>query len=86
MLTRPTDNADLEVTALLTQIDLIADNTKFNGIALLSGGFSLDVHAGATTAEKVRVGIGSVTVSGIAMTAAVSVSTRHRITSGNFNS
>ena len=63
------DNADLEVKALLTQIDLIADNTKFNGIALLSGGFSLDVHAGATTAEKVRVGIGSVTVSGIAMTA-----------------
>ena len=48
-------NAQLEVTALLTQIDLIADNTKFNGIALLSGGFSLDIHAGSTTAEKVRV-------------------------------
>ena len=60
-------NANLEVTALLTQIDLIADNTKFNGIALLSGGFSLDIHAGSTTAEKVRVGIGSVTISGIGM-------------------
>ena len=70
------DNADIEVKALLTQIDLIADNTKFNGIALLSGGFSLDVHAGSTTAEKVRVGIGSVTISGIAMlTANVRVST-----------
>lgn len=69
-------NADLEVTALLVQIDLIADNTKFNGIALLSGGFSLDIHAGSTTAEKVRVGIGSVTISGIAMlTANVGVAT-----------
>jgi flagellin len=70
------DNANLEVTALLNQIDLIADNTKFNGVALLSGGFSLDVHAGSTTAEKVRVGIASATMSGIVMTAAqVSVST-----------
>jgi len=69
-------NANLEVTALLTQIDLIADNTKFNGIALLSGGFTLDIHAGSTTAEKVNVTIGSVTMSGITMTAAqVSVST-----------
>jgi flagellin len=62
-------NADLEVSALVTQIYLIAANTKFNGIALLSGGLSLDVHAGSTTAEKV-------TISGIIMTAAtVSVST-----------
>ena len=69
MLTTQTDLMhNLEVTALISQIDLIADNTKFNGIALLSGGFSLDVHAGATTGERVRVGIGSVTVSGIAMT------------------
>ena len=63
------DNANLEVSALLTQIDLIADNTKFNGVALLSGGFSLDIHAGSTTAERVEVSIASVTVSGIAMTA-----------------
>ncbi|MEK9569594.1 MAG: flagellin [Paracoccaceae bacterium] len=69
-------NANLEVTALLTQIDLIADNTKFNGVALLSGGFSLDIHAGSTTAERIRVGVASVTISGILMTAAaVSVST-----------
>jgi len=62
------NNADLEVTALLTQIDLIADNTKFNGVALLSGGYSQDIQAGSTTAEKIRVGIGSVTTSGLAMT------------------
>lgn len=61
-------NADLEVTALLTQIDLIADNTKFNGVALLSGNYSQDIQAGSTTAEKIRIGIGSVTTSGLAMT------------------
>ena len=69
-------NANLEVTALLNQIDLIADNTKFNGIALLSGGYTLNIHAGSTTAEKVQITISSVTMSGIVMTAAqVSVST-----------
>jgi len=69
-------NADLEVTALLTQIDLIADNTKFNGIALLSGGFALNIQAGSTTAEFVNVTINSVTTSGIAMTnGAVGVNT-----------
>ena len=65
------NNADLEVTALLNQIDLIADNTKFNGIALLSGGYSQDIQAGSTTAEKVRVGIASITTSGLAITGAI---------------
>jgi len=69
-------NADLEVTALLTQIDLIADNTKFNGIALLSGGYTQDIQAGSTTAEKVNISIQSITTSGLAMTNGnVSVST-----------
>ena len=65
------NNADLEVTALLDQIDLIASNTKFNGIALLSGGYSQDIQAGSTTAEKVRVGIASITTSGLAITGAI---------------
>ena len=69
-------NAGLEVTALLAQIELIASNTKFNGIALLSGGFSLDIHAGSTTGERILVDIASFTNSGIAMTSgAVGVST-----------
>lgn len=68
-------NAGLEVTALLAQIELIASNTKFNGIALLSGGFSLDIHAGSTTGERILVDIASFTNSGIAMTSgAVGVS------------
>ena len=61
------NNADLEVTALLAQIDLIAANTKFNGINLLSGSYSQDVQAGPTTPEKVRVGIGSFATTGLAI-------------------
>ncbi|MDA7560656.1 flagellin [Alphaproteobacteria bacterium] len=69
-------NADLEVTALLVQIDLIADNTKFNGVALLSGGYDQNIQAGSTTAEFISVAIGSVTTSGLAMTnGAVGVNT-----------
>lgn len=61
------NNADLEVTALLEQIDLIAANTKFNGINLLSGSYSQNVQAGPTTPEKVKVGIGSFATSGLAI-------------------
>jgi len=61
------NNADLEVTALLAQIDLIAANTKFNGINLLSGSYSQNVQAGPTTPEKVKVGIGSFATSGLAI-------------------
>ena len=42
-------NAQLEVTALLEQVDLIADNTRFNDIALLDGTFSgVAIQAGNT--------------------------------------
>jgi len=61
------NNADLEVTALLAQIDLIAANTKFNGINLLSGSYSQDIQAGPTTPEKVKVGIGSFATTGLAI-------------------
>ena len=49
-------NAQLEVTALLDQVDLIADNTKFNDIALLDGTFSgVAIQAGNTTAETISL-------------------------------
>ena len=47
-------NAQLEVTALLNQIDLISSNTDFNDIALLDGTFSgVTIQAGNTTAETI---------------------------------
>ena len=49
-------NAQLEVTALLNQIDLISSNTDFNDISLLDGTFSgVNVQAGNTTAETITL-------------------------------
>ena len=69
-------NADLEVTALLSQIELIADNTRFNGVTLLSSSASKNIQAGSTTAEKIGVKISAVTATGLLVTdAGTSVST-----------
>ena len=58
-------NADLEVSALLSQIELIADNTRFNGVTLLSSSASKNIQAGPTTAEKIGIKISAVTTSGL---------------------
>ena len=69
-------NADLEVTALLSQIELIADNTRFNGVTLLSSSASKNIQAGPTTAEKIGIKISAVTATGLLVTdAGTSVST-----------
>ncbi|MDB3896108.1 flagellin, partial [Alphaproteobacteria bacterium] len=51
------DNAQLEVNALLEEIDKIAVNTKFNGVDLLDGNYDQTVRAGNTNAETIRVAI-----------------------------
>ena len=49
-------NAQLEVAALLSQVDLIAENTRFNDVALLDGTFSaVAIQAGNTTAETISL-------------------------------
>jgi len=53
------DNAQLEVNALLQEIDKIASNTKFNGVDLLNGNYDQTVRAGNTNAETIRVNIDS---------------------------
>ena len=53
------DNAQLEVNALLQEIDKIASNTKFNGVALLDGNYDQTIRAGNTNAETIRVAIDS---------------------------
>ena len=64
-------NAQLEVAALQGQVDLIANNTKFNNIALLDGTFTaIDIQAGTSTAETVALTFIDVTQSGIAINAA----------------
>jgi flagellin len=51
------DNAQLEVNALLMEIDKIAANTKFNGVDLLDGNYDQTIRAGNTNPETIRVRI-----------------------------
>src|SRR6056300_272483 len=50
-------NAQLEVNALLAEIDKIADNTAFNDVKVLDGSYSADIRAGNTNAEVINVTI-----------------------------
>jgi len=53
------DNAQLEVNALLSEIDKIANNTRFNDVAVLDGSYDKTIRAGNTNAETIRVAVGS---------------------------
>ena len=53
------DNAQLEVNALLSEIDKIATNTRFNDVAVLDGSYDNTIRAGNTNAETIRVAVGS---------------------------
>ena len=65
-------NAQLEVTALIDQVSLIAGYTRFNDISLLNGSFdSVEIQAGNTTTEKIVVTIDDMTASGLSIQAAI---------------
>jgi flagellin len=53
------DNAQLEVNALLSEVDKIANNTRFNDVAVLDGSYDQTIRAGNTNAETIRVAVGS---------------------------
>ena len=53
------DNAQLEVNALLAEIDKISTNTRFNDVAVLDGSYDQTIRAGNTNAETIRVAISS---------------------------
>jgi len=53
------DNAQLEVNALLAEVDKIAANTRFNDVAVLDGSYDQTIRAGNTNSETIRVNIGS---------------------------
>ena len=52
-------NAQLEVTALLAEIDKIADHTAFNNVKVLDGTYSTTARAGNTNVETVALTISS---------------------------
>ena len=53
-------NAQLEVTALLSEVDKIAENTAFNDVKVLDGTYATDIRAGNTNAEAISIKIDSV--------------------------
>ena len=65
------DNAQLEVAALLAQVDLIAENTKFNNVAVIDGSFtSVNIQAGNSTAETIELSFVDLGQTGIAINGA----------------
>ena len=53
------DTAQLEVNALLAEVDKIANNTRFNDVKVLDGSYDQTIRAGNTNAETIRVNVGS---------------------------
>jgi flagellin len=50
------DNAQLEVAALIEQVQLISNNTTFNDVAIIDGTFTgVTIQAGNTTAETITL-------------------------------
>ena len=60
------DNAQMEVNALLQQIDQIAETSKFNGVNLLDGTYNKEIRAGNTNAEVINVAINNVATTSMA--------------------
>ena len=52
-------NAQMEVRALLAEIDKITSNTQYNKVNLLDGTYDQTIRAGNTNAETIRVAISS---------------------------
>ena len=48
-------NAQLEVDALLAEINKISENTAFNGVKVLDGSYDSEIRAGNTNAEVVNI-------------------------------
>lgn len=56
-----------EVTALLAQIDDIANRTDFNGVSLLDGAADIDIQTGVNAGEVVNITIADSTSVGLAV-------------------
>ena len=76
------DNAQLEVNALLSEIDKISTNTRFNDVAVLDGSYDQTIRAGNTNAETIRVNIGSLATASTATIEQHAVEKAYRTTGG----
>ena len=60
------DNAQMEVNALLQEIDLISSTSAFNGVKLLDGTYNKEIRAGNTNQEVINVSINNMATSSMA--------------------
>jgi len=77
------DNAQLEVNALLAEIDKISTNTRFNDVAVLDGSYDQTIRAGNTNAETIRVAISSLKAGDAAKIASHAVEKAETFVAGN---
>ena len=75
-------NAQMEVRALLAEIDKISINTQYNKVSLLDGTYDQTVRAGNTNAETIRLSIGSSSTSTTAQIEAHAVEKAVRLRDG----
>jgi flagellin len=59
-------NAQMEIKALLAEVNKIASNTQYNKVNLLDGTYDETIRAGNTNAETIRIDIGSASTSNTA--------------------
>ena len=82
------NNAQLEVTALINQITLIAENTRFNDVAVIDGTFtSVTIQAGNTTAETIELSFVDMASSGLSIdTSTVATQSDAKVAIGTMDS
>ena len=59
-------NAQMEIKALLAEVNKIASNTQYNKVNLLDGTYDETIRAGNANAETIRIDIGSASTSNTA--------------------
>ena len=80
-------NAQLEVTALIDQVTLIAENTRFNDVAIVDGSFTgVTIQAGNTTAETITLSFVDMASSGLSIdTATVATQSDAKVAIGTMD-
>ena len=74
-------NIQKEISQLKSELTRIADTTKFNGVALFSGGSATSFQVGYASADKIDVDLsGKIVVSGMSISGSSSDSVQAKIT------
>jgi flagellin len=77
----------LEVTALIDQVTLIAENTRFNDVSIVDGSFTgVTIQAGNTTAETITLSFIDMASSGLSIdTATVATQSDAKVAIGTMD-